>query len=73
QCARPGVLFEQLSNQGTTVQAAIRHRSRPPSEGPSVKPEQDEGARKVADVAQFGESAADFEIKNRRWYPHSRN
>jgi hypothetical protein len=38
-----------------------------------VKPEQDEGARIVADVVQFGKFAADFEISNRRRCPHSRN
>jgi len=67
------MLFEQLSNQGATVETALRHRSRPPSKGPPMKPEQDKGARKVADVVQFGEFATDFEIENRRRCPHSRN
>jgi hypothetical protein len=35
-----------------------------------VQPEQDKGAHKVADVSQFGEFAADFEIENRRRCPH---
>jgi hypothetical protein len=38
-----------------------------------VEPEQDKGARKVTDVVQFGEFAANFEIQNRRRCPHSRN
>jgi hypothetical protein len=73
QGARPRVLFEQLANQGTTVEPTVCRRSRPPSEGPAVEPEQDKGARKVTDVVQFGEFAANFEIQNRRRCPHSRN
>jgi hypothetical protein len=36
-----------------------------------MEPVEDEGAHKVADVIQFGEFAADFEIENRRRCPHN--